>query len=228
MTRDEERDNAAAGGGGEPDPVGLGRLVCDSLDVALDVDQHVPSAAYAITYDEPTGRVLVERTADGAIYDATAVVPVRRVPGLDSIRVEPDGLELLAAWLGEPARQLAAAHRLRELQAEVAIDEAEFYASGRRRLTVHYGPAPGDPTERQRRQDLIDALVEQIEAAADGVGYVGGGLTGHHATASGGRHTTVWSWPSTDVPAEAIVRAALAVAERLNPGHWRIDADDHE
>ena len=158
MTRDDDHDadhaaaGDAAGRRGDPDPdPGLGRFVCDSLAVALDVDHRMPAAAYAIAYDEPTGRLLVERTADGAVYDATAVVPIRRAPGLHSIRVEPDGLERLADWLGWPARLAAAARRLRELQAEVAIDEAEFYASGRRRLTVHYGPAPDDPDERRRR-----------------------------------------------------------------------------
>ena len=37
-----------------------------------------------------------------------------------------------------------------------------------------------------------------------------------------------WCWRSTpEVPAAELVRAARAVAERLDPGWWRIAADDH-
>lgn len=102
---DQAQDRAPGDVAGEFDPEQiLGRMLCDSLEVALDVDHHIPAGAYTLTYDEPTGRVLVLRAVDVAVYDATAVVPVRRVPGLNSIRVDDAELARLAAWL------LAAGH----------------------------------------------------------------------------------------------------------------------
>lgn len=205
----------------------LGRAVCDSIDVALDVDHHLPPAARTITYDENTGQVLVLRAADGAIYDATPVVSVKRLPGIDSIRLDVAEVARLAVWLREPAPQPRSGSSVADLQAQVAVDEAEFYATGWRRLAVRYGLAPDDPAERQRHEQLVQQLIDEVAAAADAAGYIGGGTTGHRVAHGGERHTTEWHWPSSDVPAADIVRAAREVAERLNPGHWQIDADDH-
>jgi hypothetical protein len=123
MTADTGAQDRAPGdgdGGGDPEQV-LGRMLCDSLDVALDVDHHVPPGTYTLTYDEPTERVLVLRAADSAVYDATSVVPVRRVPGLRSIRVDDAELERWTATDLDP-RALRRRPGRRRRQAGVAPD----------------------------------------------------------------------------------------------------------
>lgn len=105
---------------------------------------------------------------------------------------------------------------LRNLAADAVLTDAALYASGRRRLTVEHGePLTADADE------LVHRLVEQVDAAVDAAGYIGGGLLIGRLT------SLTWTFPSTDVPARNLVDAARAVADRLNPGGWVITADDH-
>jgi hypothetical protein len=105
---------------------------------------------------------------------------------------------------------------LRNLAAEAVLTDAALYASGRRRLTVAHGePLTTDAAE------LVHHLVEQVNAAVDAAGHLGG-------MCLIGRSTSLtWTFPSTDVPACNLVVAARSVADRLNPGGWVITADDH-
>jgi hypothetical protein len=90
----------------------------------------------------------------------------------------------------------------------VAVAEAEAYANGERRLTV----ATGD----------LESAADAARLHALHAGYRGG------ATVIGRNDRATWCWRSTpEVPAAELVRAARAVAERLDPGWWRIAADDH-
>jgi hypothetical protein len=99
----------------------------------------------------------------------------------------------------------------------VAVAEAEAYANGERRRTV----ATGD-LESAADAARLHALHAGIEAAVAAAGYRGG------ATVIGRNDRATWCWRSTpEVPAAELVRAARAVAERLDPGWWRIAADDH-
>lgn len=96
-------------------------------------------------------------------------------------------------------------------------DEAEFYAAGGRRLTVHHGAT-----------DLPREVRDAIDDAADRAGYIGGGLVGTSGPAHARR--TTWSWSGRcsrrpGVEPAAIVAAAAEVARRCDPGTWRIDDD---
>lgn len=104
----------------------------------------------------------------------------------------------------------------RNLAADAAVAEAELYAAGNRRLSVTHDTDHGTDHEM-----AVQVLVDAVDQVARDTGYSGGGTF----TNRPGR--TIWTWPSTDVPAGAVVRAAADQARRLNPGHWTIDADDH-
>ncbi|MEX5636615.1 hypothetical protein [Parafrankia sp. FMc2] len=96
-----------------------------------------------------------------------------------------------------------------------AIDAAEFYAAGGRRLTIHH---PG--LERLPR-DVHDV----IDAAADQAGYTGGGGAGTLGALPARR--TRWSWPGGHGgdPA-AIVAAATVAARQIVAGTgWTLEAD---
>ena len=63
----------------------------------------------------------------------------------------------------------------------------------------------------------LRALHADIEAAVTAAGYRGFERT------IGRNDRTTWCWRSTpEVPAAELVRAARAVAERLDPGGWQI------
>jgi len=104
----------------------------------------------------------------------------------------------------------------RTLAADAAVAEALLYASGGRRLTVEHGQPLTDQAGA-----LVQQLVDDVEQAAAGAGYLGGGTV----TSRGASIT--WTFPSTDVPARRLVLAARLAADRLNPGSWVITADQH-
>jgi hypothetical protein len=93
--------------------------------------------------------------------------------------------------LGHPS-----ANMLRTLAAAVAVDEAEAYARGHRRLTVKH-----EQIESPADEQLLHQLQLEVDAAADAARYIGGGTRGRRGD------STTWSWPSTDVPAAGLVRA---------------------
>ncbi len=104
---------------------------------------------------------------------------------------------------------------VRRMAGLTAIDAAEFYAAGGRRLTIHH---PG--VERLPRE-----VHDAIDAAADRVGSIGGGGTGTLGALHARR--TRWSWPGGHGgdPA-AVVAAATAVARRIVDGTgWTIETD---
>lgn len=105
---------------------------------------------------------------------------------------------------------------VKRMTALTAVDEAEFYAAGGRRLTIHHGPS----------YRLPRPVTDAIDRAAARAGYVGGGICGTSGPADARR--TTWSYPATcgGDPA-AIVATTRDVARRLNPGTWTIDADDY-
>lgn len=109
---------------------------------------------------------------------------------------------------------LVALHR--NLAAAAAVDAAERYAHGERRITVVTGDL-----ESAADAERLHELHGQIEAAVVETGYHG------RERIIGRNDRTIWCRRSTptQVPAE-LVRAARAAAERLNPGWWQIEADD--
>lgn len=102
------------------------------------------------------------------------------------------------------------------MAAGAVLADAALYASGHRRFTVEHGePLTANAAE------LLHGLVEQVSAAVDAAGYVGGGQLA-------GRTTSLsWTLPSTDVLARDLVLAARTAADRLNPSSWVITSDDH-
>ena len=104
----------------------------------------------------------------------------------------------------------------RTLAADAVVAEAHLYASGGRRLTVEHGQPLTD-----QAADLVQQLVDDVDQAAADAGYLGGGTV----TSRGASIT--WTFPSTDVPARKLVLAARLAADRLNPGSWIVNADDH-
>ncbi len=102
----------------------------------------------------------------------------------------------------------------RNLAPDAVIAEATLYATGGRRLTVEHG-------QPLTEQALVQQLVDDVDQAAAGADYLGGGTV----TSRGASIT--WTFPSTDVPARQLVLAARLAAGRLNPGSWIITADEH-
>ena len=103
------------------------------------------------------------------------------------------------------------------LAADAVVAEALLYASGGRRLTVEHGQPLSDQADAVVRQ-----LVDAVDQAVTGAGYVGGGTVTSRAT------SITWTFPSTDVPALQLVLAARQAADRLNPGTWVVTADLHD
>jgi hypothetical protein len=99
---------------------------------------------------------------------------------------------------------------LRNLASDAAVADAEAYARGERRLTVHH----------YLRDDR--ELDELLDVVADAIGSIPQG-TGSRFTSVG--RSTRWYF-SPPAAAEQLA-AARAAVERINPGHWRIDADVH-
>jgi len=94
----------------------------------------------------------------------------------------------------------------RTLAADAVVAEALLYASGGRRLTVEHGqPLPN------QAHALLRQLVDDVDQAAAGAGYLGGGTVTSRGT------SITWTFPSTDVPARQLVLAAQLAADRLNP-----------
>ena len=104
----------------------------------------------------------------------------------------------------------------RTLAADAVVAEALLYASGGRRLTVEHG----QPLNQQAAL-LVRQLVDDVDQAAAGAGYVGGGTVTSRPT------SITWTFLSTDVPARQLVLAAHQAADRLNPGTWVVTADLH-
>lgn len=105
----------------------------------------------------------------------------------------------------------------RTVAAAAVVAEAEAYAGGARRVTVEHGEPLTEAAEQ-----LLARLVEDVDAAVWSVGQVERGTLTQRVT------SLTWSLPSTDaVPARALVLAARAAADGLNPGGWVITADDY-
>lgn len=98
---------------------------------------------------------------------------------------------------------------LRNLAARAAIADAEAYAHGERRLTVHHDLPAGDD---------VDELGAVVDVAVGAVPDPPTRFT------SEGRFTR-WTFRSPD--ARQQVTAAREAIERAYPGRWRIEADEH-
>ncbi|CUU60855.1 hypothetical protein Ga0074812_14855 [Parafrankia irregularis] len=97
----------------------------------------------------------------------------------------------------------------------VAVHDAEFYASGGRRLVVRHPGADRLPN------DLRDV----IDTAAHRAGYSGGGTVGTSGRLEE-RHTR-WSWPAGHGCDPATVADAAATAARAHtPAGWTVHTDD--
>lgn len=119
-------------------------------------------------------------------------------------------------WAGARGETVAA-YSIR-LAGRVAINDAEFYAAGGRRLVIRHGP-----------DDLLPEVRDTILDAASQAGYVGGG--GASTVGPANARRTTWSFPGgcsrrPGVDPAAIVAAAAEVARRLDPGTWTIEADE--
>jgi hypothetical protein len=100
----------------------------------------------------------------------------------------------------------------RRLGADLTVADAEAYAAGERRLTVHHG---------LQHRDLIDELIDVVDDAIRRFP----GATGSPFTSlgpSGG-----WTrWRFRPPAAAEQLAAARAAITRDHPG-WRVEADEH-
>ena len=70
---------------------------------------------------------------------------------------------------------------------------------------------------------LVQQLVDDVDQAAAGAGYLGGGTATSRAT------SITWTFLATgSVPTRALVVAARLAADRLNPGSWIITGDEYD
>ena len=103
-------------------------------------------------------------------------------------------------------------HRwMRRLSEDITLNDAEVYARGGRRLTVHHGPVP--------TADVARLMVAVEEALWQ--------LPGHPVTGptftSEGRYSR---WSFYPPQASEHLRAARRAAEQIGPT-WPVEADDH-
>jgi hypothetical protein len=119
---------------------------------------------------------------------------------------------------GDSARRTSGWEAMhRNLAADAVLTEAVLYASGGRRLTVEHG----QPLTLEA-EDLLQQLVDDVDAAVTAAGYVGGGTVTSRAT------SITWTFPSTETcAARQLVLAAGLAADRLNPGDWIITSDGY-
>lgn len=106
---------------------------------------------------------------------------------------------------------------VRRMAGLTAVSDAEFYAAGGWRLTIHH------PGVQRLPRDVIDA----IDAAADQAGHIGGGGVGTIGALDARR--TRWSWPAGHDGDPAVIAAAAArVARQLaDAAGWTLQVDDH-
>lgn len=123
--------------------------------------------------------------------------------------------------MSNPERDQERERLLRELAAEIVIDEAEQYAAGRRRLTVLHGLRPDQRAELDELTTFVDDVCRR-----HGIESVGGVATSSYLVGKHPRGTRWTRWlfgPPTAVTDIAIVRDALT---QRYP-EWPIEADDY-
>lgn len=100
---------------------------------------------------------------------------------------------------------------LRNLAAADALADAESYAHGERRLTVHHGLRHGSELDKLR--EVVD---EALLLPGQRIGYPSATYPGQFTR-----------WRFKQPGAVERLEVARSAVDRVNPGHWRVEADQH-